>query len=140
VKFMRILFLVAIISTLALTAVSQNSSAKSGAEKTGLQWLGMIDNGAFAGSYDSAAAMFKAAVTEQKWIHSLDAVRTPLGSLVSRKLRSATYATELPGAPDGEYVVMQFNSSFNLKKQAVETLTMALDKDGQWRASGYFIK
>ena len=53
---------------------------------------------------------------------------------------SATFAKTLPGAPDGQYVVIQFNTSFKKKKSAVETITPMLDKDKKWRVSGYFIK
>ena len=46
----------------------------------------------------------------------------------------------LPGAPDGEYVVIQYESSFEHKQSAIETVTPMLDTDGKWRVSGYFIK
>jgi hypothetical protein len=67
-------------------------------------------------------------------------VREPLGKTVSRTVKSMQYTTTLPGAPDGEYVVIQFDSSFTNKKTAVETITPMLDKDGMWRVSGYYIK
>lgn len=53
---------------------------------------------------------------------------------------AAKYMTSLPGAPDGEYVVIQYKSSFENKKAAVETVTPMRDKYGAWRISGYFIK
>ena len=40
----------------------------------------------------------------------------------------------------GEYVVIQFETSFENKKAAVETVTPMMDKDGIWRVSGYYIK
>ena len=43
-------------------------------------------------------------------------------------------------SPDGQYVVIQFTSSFENKKSAIETITPMLDPDGQWRVSGYYIK
>ena len=58
----------------------------------------------------------------------------------SRELLSAQHMTSLPGAPDGDYVVIQFKTSFANKKSAVETVTPMLEKDGVWRVSGYFIK
>lgn len=64
----------------------------------------------------------------------------PLDDLVSRKLKSAKYTQTLPGAPDGKYVVLQFDTSFANKKTALETITPLHDKDGKWRVSGYFIK
>jgi hypothetical protein len=48
--------------------------------------------------------------------------------------------TELPGAPDGEYVVFQFDTQFEHKRAAVETVTPMRDPDGSWRVSGYFIR
>jgi hypothetical protein len=70
----------------------------------------------------------------------LQASRAPLGKLISRNIKSAVYKTSLPGAPDGQYVVIQFESSFEHKKSAIETVTPSLGDDGQWRASGYFIR
>ena len=62
--------------------------------------------------------------------------------MTSRKLKGAQYKTSLPGAPDGEYVVIQYDTSFENKRSAsaVETITPTLDKDAQWRVSGYFIR
>ena len=79
-------------------------------------------------------------IHEERWTASLKGVRKPLGRLVSRKLQTAKHETALPGAPDGQYVVMQFRASFVNKKAAMETVTFMLDKDGNWRAAGYFIK
>ena len=69
----------------------------------------------------------------------VSAVRGPLGEKRSRKLKSVNRMKTLPGAPDGNYAVMQFDASFANKANAVETLTVMEDA-GQWRASGYFIK
>jgi hypothetical protein len=103
-------------------------------------WLGVVDNGKYAESWNQAAAYFKAAVTQDQWQKMLTTTRTPLGKMLSRKLKSATYTRTLPGAPDGEYVILQFESSFEHKSSAIETVTPMLDQDGQWRVSGYFIK
>jgi hypothetical protein len=46
----------------------------------------------------------------------------------------------MPGAPDGEYVVVQYETEFERKASAVETITPERDKSGTWRVSGYYIK
>lgn len=89
---------------------------------------------------EGAAAYFKKAVDQPGWQKQLDAARTPLGKLISRTLKSAKYATSLPGAPDGEYVVIQFDTSFQNKQSAVETVTPMKEPDGRWRVSGYVIR
>jgi hypothetical protein len=70
----------------------------------------------------------------------MQSFRKPLGRLVSRKVQSTLYKTSLPGAPDGKYVVITFETAFENKASAVETVTPMLEKDGKWRVSGYFIK
>ena len=100
-------------------------------------WLKFVDSGDYSQSWAEASSMFKAAVTEKDWEQKLKAARGPLGALFSRKLISAEYKTTLPGAPDGQYVVIRYDSSFANKKSAVETVTPMLDKDGQRRVSGY---
>ena len=119
-----------------LAATKPEDEARQSAE----QWLALIDAGKFAESWESAAGYFKAAVSKEQWVQALGAVRRPLGDLISRRLKSARYAKSLPGAPDGEYVVLRFDTSFGNKKTAIETVTPMLDQDGTWRVSGYFIK
>jgi len=89
---------------------------------------------------DAAAEFFRKAIAKPAWEQLIGSVRTPLGKMQSRKMLSATFATSLPGAPDGSYVVIQFDTVFEHKAVAVETITPMLEKDGQWRVSGYYIK
>jgi len=103
-------------------------------------WLALVDEGKHSESWETAAEYFKNAVTKEQWERSLMAIRKPLGKVVSRKLKSKEYKTTLPGAPDGEYVVIQYVTSFENKKSAIETVTPMLDKDSKWRVSGYYIK
>jgi hypothetical protein len=103
-------------------------------------WLGLVDSGKYAESYRAAAAIFQAAVSEEKWVGAVQAARGPLGKLMTRSLKSARYTKTLPGAPDGEYVVLTFETSLEHKDAAVETLTARLEKDGVWRVAGYFIR
>ena len=103
-------------------------------------WLKLVDEGKYFESWDEAAQYFKNAITKEQWKTSLESVRSPLGKVLSRNLKSKKYTKTLPGAPDGEYVVIQYETSFKNKQQAIETVTPMLDKDGKWRVSGYYIK
>ena len=123
--------------------ISMNALANEKEEKAiaaAQTWLTLVDQGGYGESWDTAAAYFKQAITKDKWEQAITAVRKPMGKMLSRKLLSQTYTQSLPGAPDGEYVVIQFETSFKNKKSGIETVTPMLDKDGQWRVSGYYIK
>jgi len=133
------LFVVTVI-LVPVAALAQNSSKEKAAVASAESWLGLVDKGEYAESWKEAATYFRNRVTEQKWEQAAQSVRKPLGKLISRNLKTAMYKTSLPGAPDGEYVVMQFDSSFANKKSAVETVTTVLDKGGKWRVVGYFIR
>jgi Protein of unknown function (DUF4019) len=123
------------IATMAQT-VDQETEAVTAAEG----WLALVDAGKYGESWKAASGFFKSSVPQGQWEQSLKAVRPSLGKLVSRKLSSKTHMTSLPGAPDGEYLVIQFETSFQNKKSAVETITPMKEKDGKWRVSGYYIK
>ena len=110
------------------------------AQKSAETWLALTDSGKYAESWDEAAAFFKSAVTKDQWLSALKSVRAPLGAVKSRRLKSAAYTRTLPGTPDGQYVVIQYETSFANMPSAIETITPMFDKDGKWRVSGYFIK
>jgi hypothetical protein len=125
-----------LIGAVAMAQDKNIEAAKQGAEN----WLAVVDKGDYAASYDEAASIFKLAVTKEDWLQKVRAARSPLGKVVSHKWKHAQYKTSLPGAPDGEYVVIQYETSFDNKRSAVETITPTLDKDARWRVSGYYIR
>ena len=125
---------------LAVPAIAGSSQKEDAAVISAEKWLGMVDSEKYSESWKEAAELFRDAIEEELWRQSLRVVRKPLGKLVKRKIKTKTYRTSLPGAPDGEYVVIQFDTSFEHKKSAIETVTPILDKDGRWRVSGYYIR
>jgi hypothetical protein len=103
------------------------------------EWLALVDGKEYKESWQQAAPFFKDQVKEDQWVGMIAAVRKPFGKVESRELVTAEHKTSLPGAPDGEYVVIQFKTSFSGKRDSVETIT-PMKADGVWRVSGYFIK
>jgi hypothetical protein len=116
--------------------LARHEAAIAAAEK----WLPMVDSGNYGQSWREAAGYFRYAINEEKWVQTINAVRNPLGKLISREVQNTTYWTSLPNAPDGEYIVIQFKTSFGNKKSAIETVTPIFEKDGIWRVSGYYIQ
>jgi hypothetical protein len=119
---------------------NRHPEAEGAALPAAKAWLGLVDTGQYAESWDDAASYFKGAVPKEQWVKTMQAARQPFGANLSREVRSSRYHTALPGAPDGEYVVFQFKTSFENKKKAIETVTPMKDSDGTWRVSGYYMK
>ena len=124
----------------ACPVVQAQQKSEQLAQESAESWLKLVDFGKYGESWDQAAQFFKTAVSKEQWQTALRASRDPLGKVLSRNLKSSAFTKTLPGAPDGEYVVIQYDSSFEHKQSAVETITPMLDKDGKWRVSGYYIK
>jgi hypothetical protein len=110
------------------------------AQKAAESWLKLTDAGDAGASWDQASKLFKGAVTKEQWTQALAGVRPPLGKVVSRKVKSRQYSENLPGGPDGKYVTIQYETVFENKASAVETITPMADPDGVWRVSGYFVR
>ena len=120
--------------------VSAGPEAEKQATDAAMIWLRLIDDGRYAQSWKDASGYFRGAVTEKGWEASLRGVREPLGTVQSRAVRGTKEATSLPGAPDGHYVVIELRTSFSAKASASETVTFMEERDGAWRAAGYFIR
>jgi hypothetical protein len=138
-------FAIAILVALLLLSRSAPAAEKhDAAQKQALAaanaWLALVDAGKYGESWDESAEYLKNAVGKKEFGKSLVAARKPLGKLTSRTVQAAEYRTSLPGAPDGQYVVIQFKTSFENKRSAVETVTPMFDKDQRWRVSGYYIR
>jgi len=136
---------VAVVLAIGIFAITgctpkSNPVAEKAAIESAQAWLELVDNEKYAESWEGAAECFKSAITKDKWQETIQAVRKPLGKTISREEKSQQYTTSLPGAPDGKYVVIQYKTSFEKKKSAIETITPMLDKNGKWRVSGYYIK
>ncbi len=103
-------------------------------------WLALVDQGDYAASWDAAAEGLQKVVDKNTLIASLETARKPMGNLISREVLSKTFTRQVPGAPDGEYVIILFKTRYEKKESAVETVTPMLDQDGKWKVSGYYIK
>lgn len=122
------------------TAGAQDADATAQAQTAASAWLALVDAGNYSSSWEQAAGLFKAAVGQSSWASAAQAARAPLGALKSRQVLSSTYTHTLPGAPDGDYVVISYASHFQNKANAIEIVTPLREKDGVWRISGYFVK
>jgi hypothetical protein len=106
-------------------------------------WLQEMDGGQYAQSWKDASSFFQKAITQDQWVAASKSVRMPLGKLSSRVQASAMHQTDAPspdGTIKGDFVIAQFNASFENLAYAIETVSFEKDTDGQWRAAGYYIK
>jgi hypothetical protein len=102
-------------------------------------WVGLVDARRWDDSWAAAGTLFKSQMPQARWASTIAAVREPLGAVSSRTLKDVTESKSLPGAPDGEYEIVQFQTSFANKAAATETVVLAHEASG-WKVDGYFIR
>lgn len=116
------------------------AAAVARATDSAARWLAVADAGKWDDSWEQLAPTARSMVGKSAWHGSVAEARTPLGEVKSRKLQSASFTHALPGAPAGDYVVIQYATEFANKPQSVETVVPMRLPDGSWKVSGYFVR
>ena len=104
------------------------------------RFLQLLDADKYAESWQTSASLLKDKVAEDKWVELLKKNRSLLGPLVKRQQKEISYSTTATDSPEGEYILIIYDSTFQRKPGASEIVTVMLDKDKSWRVAGYFIK
>ncbi len=130
--FLMIVFLLAV--RLAV-AQAPEDKARFAAE----QWIVLVDDGQYEQSWKEAAKLFQDAVTASDWQAKARAERDQLGTRASRKLKEIKSASTVKGLPAGQYVQVKYQSAYEKKKAATETVIAVLEPDGTWRVAAYSI-
>ncbi|MFN5631167.1 MAG: DUF4019 domain-containing protein [Sphingomonadales bacterium] len=125
-------------ATLILAAVSAPASVSP--ELTVADgWLSLLDANSWSASWNDTGKLFRSQLTQEQWVKTVQSVREPLGTVVSRVVNGSSKSKSLPGAPDGEYEIIQYRSVFSKKADTIETVILAREDD-KWKIVGYFIR
>ena len=137
-RALSVLLLALLVGACNVAAAEEIDSAEGMEE--GREWLVLIDGARFAEAWETAAEAFRKDLPRDKWELAAVQARTGLGPLMGRKLRTASHTRQLPGLPDGEYLVIQFDVRFERRLLASESLVLEREKDNRWRVAGYWIR
>lgn len=119
----------------SLSASDKNSKAVKSAK----EWLKLVDSGKYSESWNQASLLFRQSMTSEMWTKQMGSFLPSLGKVKERKIMAAKYYTSLPGAPEGEYVIIQFRTSFENRNNSIETVT-TMNENKKWKVSGYYIR
>lgn len=121
-----------------VSASADGSEAAARAQLSAGRCLALIDGARYGPSWDEASSFLRSVVPKAKWQEAMTSVRAPFGGVRSRSVKSATFTRTLAGMPDGEYVVIDFETRFEART-ATETVAPVLEEDGVWRVAAYVI-
>ena len=124
----------------------ENPEAVEEAREAAEQWLALTDEGAFAESWDEASELLQDEITKEEWTQGSEEIQAQLGTLEEREFMGGQYQEDIPEVPDGEFVIMQYQSSFSgpdggeAPAQELIEVVVATNEDGTWRIAGYDLR
>jgi hypothetical protein len=114
-------------------------AATDAAGKAAQAWLALDDADNWDACWDALAPAVQGQIARDAFADSLHTVRNELGKVTARHPHAVTFTHKMPGAPDGDYVVLQYDTDF-ANGSARETVIPMRTPDGSWRVSGYFVQ
>ena len=116
------------------------SSQIDEARVAAIEFLALVDEFEYEKSYSTASSVMRDEVSQEDWVAHVGNLRDPLGHLDQRTESLSVFHESLPDAPPGEYVIFNYDSSFQNNKYATEVVAVAKGKDGVWRVVGYYFE
>lgn len=108
-------------------------------------WLEILDDNKIDESWFEMSSYFREKISMSRWSSLVSPLRNRVGEVVTRDLLGTYYRTEIPDAPKGDYLIMQYKSVFKNPSTGksltvTEIITSMKDNDAEWRVGGYYIK
>ena len=109
-------------------------------ERSARDWLARVDEGNYQESWEQASTLLKSKTNQAEWVKSTTAIRSTRGKMTARYIATAGTTTSLSGFPDGEYIVLQFYTTFAPQSLALETITLIKAPNETWQIADYAMK
>jgi hypothetical protein len=121
----------------AASAPSLLAQGEDGARKAADKWLALLDAAKYPEAWKQASKHHRLQISQEEWHNQLRAMREAAGALKTRAFVSGKASKTHPGAPDGEFMILEFSTAFEKKPKAVEIIVMS--REGGWKVAGYSI-
>lgn len=112
--------------------------AVAAATEESTHWLESLDTRRYAESWANMSQVMRAGHNREDWVREVGTPRESLGKPLMRELRSADYATEVRGAPKGEYVTVVYLTQYSHAPPVQETILLMME-DQRWRVAAYAV-
>src|SRR5690349_19775302 len=99
---------------------------------TSRQWLALVDAGAFAESWAHAAGRVRPWHTRERFEAVTKKFFTEHGKPTSRNFKSITSEYRVPNSPEGEYVVVSYETKTEREEKPLREFTLMENEEGVW--------
>ena len=120
----------------AAVAVAQDDvQVKRDAERL----LTLMDQAKYRDCWRQSSQHYKTQLNAEEWESQMKPVRNNFGALQKRVYKTSKTSKTLAGAPEGEYMVLEYTTSFANKPNVTETLVLSREGGG-WKLAGYSVR
>lgn len=98
-----------------------------------------LDKEQYSQSWSKGDELFQKIVAQDEWSKMLNISRKRLGKANARRGKLQQPTSNPPGLPQGAYMVIEYETSFENAPQSIERLTLRRGNDGKWRVLTYHV-
>lgn len=103
-------------------------------------FLELVDAGSYQQAWWGSSDLLQLTSKLDSWVSALRVQREMFGGLVERSPKTVSARTSQPGLPDGEYMLILFDSRFERKQKALELLVLARAPYEGWKLVSYRLR
>lgn len=101
------------------------------------EYVTELDQGLYAQSWEKSGFLFRQTVSQNDWVKSLNLIRKPLGKAMSRKLGERRMIKDPYNLLKGQFMVVEFDTSFEHAPEGRELLILRSGSDDVWHVASY---
>jgi len=104
------------------------------------RYLELLDQYRFGETWQEMSTLFQALGNQNHWQRRQKIIRSTYGSLVSRQFYRIDYRQSYSLSPDGQYVIVQFKSSYQNKAETIESVVFDCSTSSECSIREYVIR
>lgn len=105
-----------------------------------VSYLELLDQGRYTEAWHEMTPHFQAIDQQDQWQNRQQAIRSAYGALEFRELFLIEYRDHYILSPDGQYVIVQFKTSFQYKASTTETVILDCSTSPECTIRDYIIR
>ena len=113
------------------------SPVYSEANSTAISWLTLLDQGQYGPTWSQGGSLMHDIISQNQWVAAMQAIRKPLGNASARKASGSQATETLPGGTKGNFMIINYQTSFSNKPYVTEKVTLMAWTYGRWQVIAY---
>lgn len=135
----KLIVILVMLASFSYGSVVQAEFFSSAALLQAEAFVAVIDKGDYLSAYASGLPFIRFQARQDEWIADQEMAVEFLGKVIDRQLMTVRSRDSYPGLPDGNYLVVSYESRTEHKVKAIEVLLLSQQNQG-WQVCRYSVR